>query len=136
MGKGFTMMIVLPWCGVNEAFNALIYRDEILQHHNVPPINVTGGIFQHDKARPHIARFCRDFLQQNNVHVLPWPARSADLSPIKTPGVRQRNTSHKNHRICSLIYRMNGETIQQRTIQNVVAFMRAVVVAEPGHNLY
>ena len=38
---------------VNGTLNAQIYRDEILQHHVVPLINVTGGIFQHDNARSH-----------------------------------------------------------------------------------
>ena len=36
---------------VNEALNAQIYRYEILQYHVVPPINVTGGIFQCGNAR-------------------------------------------------------------------------------------
>ena len=35
-----------------------------LQHHIVPLIKVTGGVFQQDNARPHTARVCRDFLQQ------------------------------------------------------------------------
>ena len=66
---------------VNGAFNAQIYQNEILQHHVVSlPNNVTGGTVQHDNARLHNARVCRDFLQQNNVHVSLWQARSADLS--------------------------------------------------------
>ena len=32
--------------------NRALYLDTILQHHVVPLINVTGGIFQHDNARP------------------------------------------------------------------------------------
>ena len=45
---------------VNGAPTGQIHRHEILQHH------VTSRIFQHDTARDR-----RDFLQQNNVHVLP-----------------------------------------------------------------
>ena len=52
----------------------------ILQHRGVALSNITGGIVQHDKAT---ARVCRDFQQQNNVHILPWPARSADLTSIE-----------------------------------------------------
>ena len=48
---------------VNRAFNAQIYRNEVLQHHVVPLINVTGGFFQHDNARPDTERVYRDFLQ-------------------------------------------------------------------------
>ena len=57
---------------VNEALNAQIYRDEILQHHVVPLIDVTSGSFQHS-----------GHAMQNNVHVLPWPAKSADLSSVE-----------------------------------------------------
>ena len=32
------------------------YRDQILQHHVIPHMNVNGGMFQHDNARPHFAR--------------------------------------------------------------------------------
>ena len=56
---------------VNGAFNAQIYQDEILQRHVVPLIIVSGGIWQHDNTRPHTARVCRDFLQQNNVQTYP-----------------------------------------------------------------
>jgi len=42
--------------------------------------NVT---FQQDIARPHVARVVRDYLTQQNVDVLPWPAVSPNLSAIK-----------------------------------------------------
>jgi hypothetical protein len=37
--------------------------------------------FQQDNARAHTARATRDFLQQNNVNVMNWPALSPDLNP-------------------------------------------------------
>ena len=61
-----------PLVRVNGAPSAQIYLDEIPEHHVVPLINVTGGIFHHDNVRPYTAWVSRDFLQQNNVHVLPW----------------------------------------------------------------
>ncbi|XP_041378949.1 titin-like [Gigantopelta aegis] len=45
--------------------------------------NGPGMTLQHDKARPHIARVLQQYLNQNNVDVLLWPARSPDLSPIE-----------------------------------------------------
>ena len=36
-----------------------------------------------DNARPHVARICRQFLNRNNVNVLPWPAVSPDMNPIE-----------------------------------------------------
>jgi transposase len=40
-------------------------------------------IFQHDNAREHTARATSDFLEQNNVTVIPWLALSPDLNPIQ-----------------------------------------------------
>jgi hypothetical protein len=40
-------------------------------------------IFQQDNTGPHVARVLRDYLTQQNVDVLPWPAVSLDLSPIE-----------------------------------------------------
>ena len=37
----------------------------------------------HDKARPRVARICRQFLNRNNVNVLPWLAVSPDINPIE-----------------------------------------------------
>ena len=37
----------------------------------------------HDNARPHVARIRRQFLNRNNVNVLPWPAVSPDMNPIE-----------------------------------------------------
>jgi transposase len=34
-------------------------------------------------ARAHTARVTRDFLEQNNVIVMPWPTLSPDLNPIE-----------------------------------------------------
>ncbi|GFU36340.1 uncharacterized protein TNCV_559711 [Trichonephila clavipes] len=40
-----------------------------------------GAIYLHDNARPHTARLSQQCLQ--GYDVLPWPARSPDLSPIE-----------------------------------------------------
>ena len=41
-----------------------------------------GVTLMQDNARPHVARVTQ-FLQQNNVNVMPWPAVSPDLNPIE-----------------------------------------------------
>ena len=38
---------------------------------------------QHDNVTSHTARSVRDFLQDRNVSVLPWPAKTPDLNPIE-----------------------------------------------------
>ncbi|GFV40519.1 uncharacterized protein TNCV_2500461 [Trichonephila clavipes] len=40
-----------------------------------------GAIYQQDNARPHTTRLSQQCLQ--GYDVLPWPARSPDLSPIE-----------------------------------------------------
>ena len=55
---------------------AVRYRDEILRPVAVPT-------FQHDNARPHVARVCQDFLANNNIVPLDLPPYSSHLSPIE-----------------------------------------------------
>jgi transposase len=40
-------------------------------------------MFQHDNAGPHVARIGTQFLEAENVPVLPWPAYSPDMAPIE-----------------------------------------------------
>lgn len=68
---------------VQGNLTAVRYRDEILQRHLIPAIDVRRQMFQHDNARPHTARVTVDYLAQNNVPVLPWPSKSPDLNPIE-----------------------------------------------------
>lgn len=72
-----------PLVHVQGNLTALRYRDEILQRHMIPAMNVRREVFQQDNARPHTARVTMDFLAQNNVTVLPWASRSPDLNPIE-----------------------------------------------------
>ena len=40
-------------------------------------------IFQHDAAMAHTAISVKEWLDQKNITVMPWPAHSTDLNPIK-----------------------------------------------------
>ena len=60
------------------------YINHILQPEAVPFLQRHGpAILMHDNVRPHVARICRQFLNRNNVNVLPWPAVSPDMNPIE-----------------------------------------------------
>ena len=69
---------------VQGNLNAHGYINQILQTEAVPFLQRhEPAILMHDNARPHVARICRQFLNRNNVNVLPWPAVSPDMNPIE-----------------------------------------------------
>ena len=79
MGRRKTNLIV-----VQGNLNAQGDINQILQPEAVPFLQRHGpAILMHDNARPHFARICRQFLNRNNVNVLPWPAVSQDMNPIE-----------------------------------------------------
>ena len=65
--------------------NVRRYIDDVLDNVVVPYIQRVPGprIFQHDKARHHVARITREYLQAHNVNTLNRPALSPDLYPIE-----------------------------------------------------
>ena len=61
--------------------NAVRYRKAILLHHVVTFMQVHPDMtLQHDNATSHTARSVRE---HRTVSVMPWPAKSPDLNPIK-----------------------------------------------------
>ena len=63
--------------------SAARFRDEITQSHLLPDIDVQGEMFQQDNDRPDTAHLTIDYLQNQNIAVLPWPSKSTDLNPIE-----------------------------------------------------
>lgn len=63
------------------------YLDQILRPLVVPHIDnhplAHRPIFMDDNARPHRARIVQDYLQQEQIQRLPWPAMSPDMNPIE-----------------------------------------------------
>ena len=63
----------------NGNLNARSYIDQIIRPHVEPLFRQRQRLtFMHDNARLHTAIVTRQYLQQNNVPVLQWPARSPD----------------------------------------------------------
>lgn len=154
----FGMGSVMVWggiCGRRQTrllvirgnLTAQRYRDEILAQEVVPFINRHGQglVFQHDNARPHTARVTADFLQRNNVNVLPWPSRSPDLSPIEHIWDELGRRVRRNHQPATLPALENALVQEWRrlpaiTVQRYVDSMRrrliACILANGGHTRY
>ncbi|KAI4904756.1 hypothetical protein NFI96_010311 [Prochilodus magdalenae] len=69
----------------NGTLTAIRYQDEILGPVVRPCAGAVGPGFLlvHNNARPHVARVCRQFLENEGIDTIDWPTGSPDLSPIE-----------------------------------------------------
>ncbi|GFV63764.1 transposable element Tcb2 transposase [Trichonephila clavipes] len=64
--------------------NSNRYIHEVLQLEVFPFLQgIPGAIFQLDNARPRVAKTVRHFCSAQQMHLLPWPAFSPDISNIE-----------------------------------------------------
>ena len=70
---------------INGNLTGIRYHYEVLSLHVLPFLQVHRRhiILQQDNTRPHVARVVTDFIAQQNIPTLPWPAFSPDLSPME-----------------------------------------------------
>ena len=111
--------------------NAVRYREDILLPHVVPFLRAHPDMtLQHDIATSHTARSVRDFLQDKNVSVLPWPVKSPDLNPIEhvwdllDRRVRARALPHRNAWELAGALVEEWGNISQQELANLVQSMR------------
>uniref|UniRef100_A0A673W6P1 Tc1-like transposase DDE domain-containing protein n=1 Tax=Salmo trutta TaxID=8032 RepID=A0A673W6P1_SALTR len=148
---------VMVWGGVSQHhrtelviiagnLNAVHYREDILPH-VVPFLQAHPDMtLQHDNATSHTARSVRDFLQDRNVIVLPWPAKSPELNPIEhvwnllVRRVRARAIPPRNARELAGALVEEWGNISQQELANLVQSMRrrctAVLNVAGGHTRY
>lgn len=70
---------------VQERLTAPVYCN-ILRQTMLPTVTAVYGenfIFQHDNSPIHTSRLVQQYLQENEINVLPWPSKSPDLNPIE-----------------------------------------------------
>ncbi|GFW04687.1 transposable element Tcb1 transposase [Trichonephila clavipes] len=73
-----------PLVRIAGTLNSQCYISEVLEPVVFPYFQgLATAIFQQDNARPHVARIVQRFFVNHQIELLPWPARSPDLSPIE-----------------------------------------------------
>lgn len=84
-------------------------------------------IFQHGNVGCHVARVCQDFLTQNHIRVLPWPA----LWPPPS-----KSTGNTTRAAFLHVWNNTTQAFIQRLIGSVLRRCEAVVAARGGHTRY
>ncbi|GFS98597.1 transposable element Tcb1 transposase [Trichonephila clavipes] len=73
-----------PLVRIFGTLNSQRYISEVLEPVVLPYLQgLTTAIFQQDNARPHVPRIVQRLFVNHQIELLPWPARSPDLSPIE-----------------------------------------------------
>jgi transposase len=146
------------WGGISTRFrtqaliivgnlNAQRYRDDVLTPEVLPFLVAHPNMtFMQDNATPHTAIATRQHLQNANVNVLDWPAKSPDLNPIEhlwdnlDKKLRQRRQQPGNVQQLRQALVAEWNAIHQPDIGTLVNSMRrrcqAVIDAQGGHTRY
>ena len=100
----------------------------------------------HDSAPCHKARVVTQFLETNQINVLPWPGNSPDLNPIENIwGIMKEKLSQITHTtkdqlISSVLRNWFRDDEFQQKLQNSIDSMprrlQAVVNAKGGQTKY
>ena len=133
--------------GRGHGITAQVYINQVLQPRIVPFFHTHPNfVLQQDNARPHVARVTRDFLQQNRVRTLPWPAYSPDLNPIEHlwDEVKRRINRRRPAPITAAQLAIAVEeewrnlpmAVINRLVHSMYRRCAAVVVAQGGHTRY
>ncbi|GFX68372.1 transposable element Tcb1 transposase [Trichonephila clavipes] len=73
-----------PLVCIIGTLNSQRYIFEVLEPVVLPYLQgLTTAIFQHDNARPHVARIVQRSFVNHQIELLSWPAHSPNLSPIE-----------------------------------------------------
>lgn len=73
-----------PLVRIEGTINAKKYISDVLEPVCIPFLRKhRGAVFQQDNARPHTAHIVSTYLNDRNIEMSDWPARSPDLSPIE-----------------------------------------------------
>ncbi|MBN3291941.1 TCB2 transposase, partial [Polypterus senegalus] len=136
------------YCVGNGALTAIRYRDEILEPIVRPYAGAVGPGFllMHDNARPHVARVCRQYLEDEGIETIEWPSRSPDLNPIEHlwdimfRSIRRRQVAPQTVQQLRDALIQIWEEMPQDTIRRLIRSMprrcQACIQARGGHTRY
>ena len=79
-----------------------------------------GLTFQHDNSRPHTALVTANFLAQNNVNVLPWPALSPGMNPIEHIWDELCRRTRTNHQINNVQDLTRALQLEWKALPNIL----------------
>lgn len=137
-----TKLVFIPPPGLS----AQRYVDEILRPHVLLVRRRVGRAFSlmQDNATCHNARLTRTFLQENNIDVLPHPARSPDLNPIEHVwdmlGRRLRDLPNQSTNLANLFDRLREiwDALPQEMIQQCINMPQRLteVIRNRGRNTH
>uniref|UniRef100_A0A3Q3FZ92 Transposase Tc1-like domain-containing protein n=1 Tax=Labrus bergylta TaxID=56723 RepID=A0A3Q3FZ92_9LABR len=130
------------------SLTAIRYRDEILRPLVRPYAGAVGPGFllMQDNARPHVAGVCQQFLQDEGIDAMDWPAYSPDLNPIEHIWDVMSRSIHQRHVAPQTVQELADALVQvweespQETIHHLIRSMprrcREVIQARGGHTHY
>ncbi|GFV54828.1 transposable element Tcb1 transposase [Trichonephila clavipes] len=73
-----------PLVHIAVTLNSQRYISKVLEPVVLPYLQgLATAIFEQDNARPHVTRIVQRFFVNHQIELLPWSARSPDLSPIE-----------------------------------------------------
>ncbi|KAI4888385.1 hypothetical protein NFI96_003394 [Prochilodus magdalenae] len=108
---------------------AIGYRDEILRPLVRPNAGAVGPGFllTQDNARPHVAGVCQQFLQDEGIEAMDWPARSPDLNPIEHIWDIMSRCIHQRHIAPQTVQELADALVQ--SLRDSSIFYQSVVAS-------